>query len=231
MEGDDVVPELEPAPDPVLDTPAEPATTDPQMVPWDRYTEVQGWATKAAQEAAENREYRRLVENLQSDDTALVKEAAQALNIAYDEPDPAPTQAGMDPQLLQRLDAHEQFITEQRQQAQYAQYRDTYDPQIESLGVPIGLRQWVADRALELPAVQGPNGPEPNLKAAFAEIEALAEPFSELKATQAALAKRRKQQPAPPAGPATRVGSEGTVIPASTHEARTERMLARLADT
>ena len=147
------------------------------MVPEARYTNLQGAFTRASQEAAE---YRRVIEGLNSDDPEVRSWAAQQIGIEFLPDDDAPddTQqaqyAQLDPRVQQQL---EQLLTSEQEKQQQAQaesemnaYREWAGGRLDSLGVPEGLRETVADAALNMPPVWTVDGEQPDIEGAWNNV-------------------------------------------------------------
>lgn len=178
------------APETTVDTPEGTGTVDQQVAQgnWeDRYKEAQAWGTKSAQEAAELRQYKQLVDDFNSGDAEAQKRAAAALGIELEEEEELVTGLGaedaLSPEDRQLLDTvRQERTTHQRSQAEqqeYAGYRDAVDPDMAAMGVPEGIRDAVADYARERlpgvpcpPSAQYPTGLKPDLDGAVQAIEA-----------------------------------------------------------
>ena len=92
-----------------------------QQIDWEsRYTNLQSDHTRASQEAAE---YRQVVEALRSDDPAQRAQAAEALGLEFDEPEPEPLD---DVEELRReLQEIKEWKTQETQAKQTAAQRQT----------------------------------------------------------------------------------------------------------
>lgn len=216
-------------------TPPEGTGTQAPSENWeDRYKDAQAWGTRLAQERAELEAEAQIARALRSDDPQQQRQALEALGYQVpDEPEDTPPN-GLDPQIaakLAKVDELEQWrnstVEEQTREQNYAQYRAMTDPQLEGMGVPDGLRDMVAEVALDLPPLQTPQGPRPDLAAAMQQVEAMAEHFAALPAVQTAVKKSWKNTK-PSAAFTSPGGAEGTQVPDLTdREARQQYQLAR----
>lgn len=182
----------------------------------ERYREAQSWGTKSAQEAAELREYKALIDDWNSDDPDAQRRAAERLGIQLDEEPPADGQyAQLDPAERKLLDEFKQSQIQQQQtqqeQQQMAAYRADVDPQLKTMGIPEDLHELVAEAALQLPGVQTPQGLRPDLQGAVAQIEALGLSVAQLPSVQTKFIENyRKTKRAPAISSA---GTAGTQVP------------------
>lgn len=118
-----------------------PDNSDSQDEPdWQkRYTDLQAAHTKASQEAAELRQYREMVDNLQGDDPELSAQAAQALGLSFVE-----EETNTDPMsaLDQRLARIENWLGTQNEQEALEQLQqedsEYMDAALEGLETQLG---------------------------------------------------------------------------------------------
>lgn len=222
------------------DTPVEGTAPEAAQENWEeRYKEAQAWGTRNAQRAAELEAETQLVRDLRSDDPEAQRNALVALGYQVPEEDVEDTQQQqqeLDPRIaakLAKVDELEQrwnsMTEEQQKDANYSEYREQYDPEIEQMGVPEGVREIVADLAYNhRPPLQTPQGLVPDLKGAFQQVEEMAELLAQLPAAQ----KKFKQEWAntKPRSPLTSAGGgEGTqVLDLSKHENRVAYALSQL---
>jgi hypothetical protein len=226
---------------PVTDTPAEGTGTQDTaaQVNWEeRYKEAQSWGTRLAQERAELEQAAQQWQALQSDDPTEYLEALRAAGFNVpDEDQDTQTQQGLDPEIaakLAKVDEIDQWrnnmTAEQEREANEQQYRTLVDPQLKDMKVPEGLWDVVAEAALNLPAVQTPQGPQPDLEGAMRQVEAMAEHFAALPSVQAAV-KKSWANSKPRTALTSTGGAEGTqVLDTDKHENRVAYMMARLND-
>lgn len=203
------------------DTPPGTGTPDQQpdtaQVNWeDRYKDVQAWATRSAQRVTELEQYEQLVNDWNSEDPEAQRRAAERLGIQLEDPSQQsdPRYADDDP-MAQRLAALEAERAQERQQAQeeqqYTSYRQMVDPQLDQMGVPKGIHDLVAEAALNLPPVHTPQGTEPNLKAALAQVEQIVLAAADLPSVQQKVVESyRASKKAPHIGQS---GTAGTQTP------------------
>lgn len=184
----------------------------------ERYREAQAWGTRTAQEAAELRAYKQLVDDWNSDDPEAQKRAAERLGIQLEEDDDddtlyesQATQAQLSPedrQLLEQFRAQQQTQAEQQQ---YQAYRSDVDPQLQQMGVPEGLRDAVAEAALNLPGIQTPQGLRPDLEGAVKQIQQFALIAAELPDVQKQILESYRQTKRAPG--VSSAGTAGTQVP------------------
>lgn len=204
---------------------AETGTQDQAAQPsvnWEeRAKEHQSWGTRLAQENAELRAETELVKALRSEDPEEYNEALRKLgfNVPEEQQQDYQQQAELDPELRARLakvDELDQWrqslTTEHQQQESYSSYREDVDPQLTKLGVPEAFIESVADIAYtELPAIQTPQGPMPDLEGAVQRFKDVAAMFAEVPDVQhTAVEAWRKGKRAPHTSP---VGIAGTQTP------------------
>jgi hypothetical protein len=227
---------------PTADTPVEGTGTQDTaaQVNWEeRYKEAQSWGTRLAQERAELEQEAQLARALKSEDPAEYTEALRALgfNVPDDDADEDTQTAGLDPEVAARLAKvdeidqwRQQLTAEQEREVNEQQYRQLVDPQLQDMKVPEGLWDVVAEAALNLPAVQTPQGPQPDLEGAMRQVEAMAEHFAALPSVQSAV-KKSWANSKPRTALTGAVGAEGTqVLDTDKHENRVAYMMARLND-
>lgn len=182
--------------------------------------EHQAWGTRLAQEKAELETEAQIARALRSEDSSARAQALAQLGIELVDdgaPDPgAQLYEQVDPQTLARLEAleqhHAQTTAAQEREQNYAAYREITDPQLAQMQVPEGLRDVVAEAALNLPPVQTPQGPQPDLQAAYEQIQAMAEHFAALPAVQTAV-KKSWQKTKPSAALTQQGGVPATQVP------------------
>lgn len=210
----------------------------------DRYKEAQAWGTRLAQERTELEADAQIAKALRSSDPAERKAALEAVGLALADEPADPNQQlydQLDPQTLARLEAVEQHIgqtsAETQRQQEYTAYRGLTDPELTSMNVPAALHDVVAEAALNLPPVQTPQGPRPDLQGAYDQLLGLAEHFGEIPAVQERFAALPAVQKAvktawaaskPRAAVTTPAGQAGTQLPDPLDgEARRQRILDR----
>lgn len=227
---------LEGTPEPANTPESGTGTQEQQKAPsenWEeRYKEAQAWGTRNAQRAAELEQQAQLVADLQSEDPVVQRQALEALGYTVpddNETDTQPAYAELDPQTRARLDQFEAFHTQQQEQADYQQYRSIVDPQLEQMGVPKGLHDVLAEAALGIAPIQTPQGPQPNLKAAYEQLlEAWAPAFAELPQVQDKV-KQSWAKSKPRAAFTSASGKEASQVPdLDKHENRVQYMLEKL---
>lgn len=191
-------------------------TVQPSVNWEERAKEHQSWGTRLAQENAELKAQAQLVEQLRSDDPADQRAALEALGYQVpDEEEVAPVYEP-DPRLRQELDElkqwRESLTTEQQQEQHYSSYRESVDPQLTQLGVPEAFLESVADIAYnQLPAIQTPQGPMPDVEGAVKQFKEVTAMFAALpEVQQTAVEGWRKGKKAPHMSP---VGTAGTGQP------------------
>jgi hypothetical protein len=178
----------------------EPGTQDTQEATsaqenWEqRFKDTQAWATRLAQEKVELEAAAQQWQALQSDDPTEYLKALKAAGFNVPEETEEDTQASEpDPRLRAELDELKQWkeslTAEQEREVNEQQYRTLVDPQLKDMKVPEGLWDVVAEAALNLPALQTPQGPQPDLAAAMQQVEAMAEHFAALPSVQSAVKK------------------------------------------
>lgn len=219
----------------IADTPVE-GTSD--QTNWEeRYKEAQAWGTRNAQRAAELETEANLVQQLRSEDWTERKAALETLGIPVEDDDEIEpdTQQQLDPRIaakLAKIDELDQWreslTTEQQQEQHYSSYREQVDPQFTKLGVPESFLESVADIAYnQLPAIQTPQGPVPDVEGAVKQFKEVAAMFAALpEVQQTAVEGWRKGKKAPHMSP---TGREGTEVPdLSTPEGKVAYVMSRL---
>lgn len=183
----------------------------------ERYREAQSWGTKSAQEAAELREYKALIDDWNSDDPDAQRRAAERLGIQLDEEeaDAGQEYAQLSPADRKLLDDFNASRTEQQQtqqqEQQYNAYRADVDPQLKTMGIPEDLHELVAEAALQLPGLQTPQGLRPDLQGAVAQIEALGLSVAKLPSVQTKFIENYRKTKRAPAISSS--GTAGTQVP------------------
>lgn len=231
-------------PEPITPPEGAPPAIPPGYVPEDRYKEAQAWGTRLAQERAEFESDAQIARALRSSDPAERQRALEAVGLVFaEEPGaPGPQVYDNDPALLARLEAIEQqtqaSTAAQERQANQVAYRELTDPELTTMGVPKGLHDVVAEAALNLPPVQTPQGPRPDLQGAYEQLQGLAEHFGEIPAVQERFAalpavqtkvKQGWAKAKPTAATTTSNGQPGTaVVDPLDGEARRQRIRDRV---
>lgn len=181
---------------PNVETPenAAQAANEQQPNAWeDRYKEAQAWGTREAQWRSQHEPVVSLFDAAKNGDPEAAQQILEALGYALpdDETDDTQLTGELDPRIvaaLNKIDELDQGLnsitSEQQQTQQYQNYRDTFDSQIRELGVPDEFIDLVADTAIDLPALQTPQGPRPDLEGAMKQVEAMALTFAAHPAVQ-----------------------------------------------
>lgn len=211
-------------------------------VPESQYNELRGWSTREAQWRAQHEPHVSLLTAAQSGDQEAIAQLLGQLGYELDDPAAATEQQQEqyqnDPALLARLEALEQrnsqADTSAQQQAQYATYRSTVDPDIAQLGVPEGIRDAVADYALNNlpgvpcpPSAKYPNGVMPDLEGAKKAIEDFLVAGASMPSVQTAV-KKAWQQTKPSAAMTQPGGVQATHTPALDTRAAKADYISRL---
>jgi hypothetical protein len=208
-------------PQPVDTSVEETGTQDTAaQVNWEeRYKEAQSWGTRLAQERAELEQEAQLARALKSEDPAEYTEALRALGFNVPDDDEDTQTAGLDPEVAAKLAKvdeidqwRQQLTAEQEREVNEQQYRQLVDPQLQEMKVPEGLWDVVAEAALNLPALQTPQGPQPDLAAAMQQVEAMAEHFAALPSVQSAV-KKSWANTKPRTALTSAGGTAGTQVP------------------
>lgn len=207
-------------------------------VPEDRYKEAQGWGTRLSQENATLKADAELARALRSNDPSVRQQALEALGFEFDDGNAGANDDQLfdqtDPRILAELEElkgwRDQTVSQQQSEANYSAYRQIADPQMQSLGVPEGLHDVIAEAALNLPPVHTPQGQAPDIEGAWKQFEtAYAEHFAAIPAVQAQV--KKAWASTKPTAPVTRPGgTDGTGVTAFKNgEERRAHMLARFS--
>lgn len=235
-----------PGTDPAPATPETPASPEAAAAAapgtdWETIAkEHQAWGTRLAQEKATLEQEAQLARALRSQDPGERQQALQQLGLALIDDDPAAGAGGqlydeLSPDVQARLakvDELEQWrdqtTSQQQQQADYAAYRQITDPELKTLGVPDGLHDVIAEAALNLPAVQTPQGPKPDLQGAWDQFAQMADQFAAIPAVQTAV-KKAWADSKPNRALTTPAGQAGTEThDLTTHDGRMAYALGRI---
>lgn len=119
-----------------------PDNSDSQDTDWQkRYNDLQSTFTKTSQEAAELRQYRENVENLQSDDPELAAQAAEALGLTFVQEDSSTSSDPIEA-VAQRLERIENWLGSQNEQEALEQLQqedsEYMDKALEGLETQLG---------------------------------------------------------------------------------------------
>lgn len=235
-----------PAPEGAAPTPPETGTgtqeqpTTPAIpegyVPEDRYKEAQAWGTRLAQERAELEAEAQLARALRSEDPEARKRAFEQLGVQFvDDDEDTQLYDEMDPRAAARIEALEQRLAsedaQREQQANYTAYREITSPEMKRLEIPERYQDLVADAALDLPALQTPQGPQPDIQGAWEQfVSTYLDPYLELPSTQAK-ARQAWAKTKPTTAVTSPTGRQGTHAPTlDTAEARADYVAQRVAE-
>lgn len=243
--GEGPAPETAPETTITADTPvAGTGTVDSPMpeipagyIPESRYKELQGAFTRTSQEAAQLRQQAQLVEAWNSGDPDQQRWAAEQLGIQLQDDDDSEDEStieqptGLSDEDRQLLEAfrqeREQEQQTRQQQEQLEQYRSIVDPQLESMGIDKAFHDDIAEAALHLPAIQGPDGPQPDLEGAVKQIEQIALRLAGMPGVQPKLFEKLRQTKR---APTVASGGAGTQVPSlDTSQNRVKFMMDRAA--
>lgn len=198
--------------------------------------EHQAWGTRLAQERAELEAEAQLARALRSEDPEARKRAFEQLGVQFvDDDEDTQLYDEMDPRAAARIEALEQRLAsedaQREQQANYQAYREITDPEMKRLEIPDRYQELIAEAALELPALQTPQGPTPDIQGAWKQfVSTYLDPYLELPSTQAK-ARQAWAKTKPTTAVTSPTGRQGTHAPTlDTAEARADYVAQRVAE-
>lgn len=130
------------------------------------------YRSEADRRQTEFQQTQALLNDLQSDDPATQRAAAQSLGLDFVEEEPELEEPGDDPrlaQLLQRQEELERKLAEKDQREQEALIAQTVDQRLDALGLDKDDGDWVLARAVALPPAEDGL---PDLQAAYEQWQA-----------------------------------------------------------
>ena len=215
-----------------------------QQHDWEKdYKEAQAWGTRLVQEKAELETEAQIARGLRSEDPAERKKALEAVGLTLEDDDANEGQVydQTDPRILAELAELKQWkestTSKSESEQNYTAYRQMTDPELTAMKVPAELHDVISEAALNLPAVQTPQGPRPDLQGAYqqwmkhvqlaAGIPEMQEHFAGLPAVQTAV-KKAWQKTKPTSAVTSPAGREGELAPDPLDgESRRQRILDR----